>query len=102
MRNEYLIETRTVADEKGNLLYLHYYLTEEIRPSSALPLYRIGIQKLPVSEPRTVEIVWTPPVTDCRALARGLLEKLIRNAVTPFCLLEVLDDLLSAEYSQAS
>ncbi len=101
MRREYLTKTRTVADEKGNLLYLHYYLAEEIRPSSALPLYRIGIQKLPVSEPRAAEIAWTPPVTDSGSLAHSLFDRLIRNAVTPFCLLEVLDDLLSAEYRQA-
>ncbi len=101
MRREYLTKTRTVADEKGNLLYLHYYLAEEIRPSSALPLYRIGIQKLPVSEPRAAEIAWTPPVTDSGSLAHSLFDRLIRNTVTPFCLLEVLDDLLSAEYRQA-
>ena len=29
MQKEYLIETRSVTDEKGNLLHLKYYLIEE-------------------------------------------------------------------------
>ena len=41
MQREFLIETRAVADEKGNLLNLKYYLIEEEAPRSAAPLYRI-------------------------------------------------------------
>ena len=41
MQKEYLIETRSVADEKGNLLNLKYYLIEEEQPLSVMPLYRI-------------------------------------------------------------
>ena len=45
MQKEFLIETRSVADEKGTLLNLKYYLIEEEPPQSAAPLYRICIKK---------------------------------------------------------
>ena len=45
MQREYLIETRSVTDEKGNQLHLKYYLIEEERPASPVPLYRICIKK---------------------------------------------------------
>ena len=45
MQKEYLIETRAVADEKGTLLNLKYYLIEEEQACSPLPLYRICIKK---------------------------------------------------------
>ena len=45
MQKEYLIETRSVTDEKGNLLHLKYYLIEEERPVAPAPLYRICIKK---------------------------------------------------------
>ena len=37
MQKEFLIETRSVADEKGTLLNLKYYLIEEEPPQSAAP-----------------------------------------------------------------
>ena len=50
MQKEYLIETRAVADEKGTLLNLKYYLIEEEQaciPASPVPdLY----QEIPVRE----------------------------------------------------
>ena len=38
MQKEFLIETRAVADEKGNLLILKYYLIEEEQALSVTPL----------------------------------------------------------------
>ncbi len=102
MQKEYLIETRTVADEKGNLLYLNYYLAEEIRSLSTLTLYRIGIRKIPAFRLQEEEERWTPPLSDCEAIALGLLKKLSRNTVTPLCLFEVLDDLMSEGSTQLS
>ena len=61
MQKEYLIETRSVTDEKGNL-----------------------------------------PVSASESRAREMLRSLIKNAVTPVCLLEIVDDMMSLESGQAS
>ena len=37
MQREFLIETRSVTDEKGTLLNLKYYLIEEEQPQSVAP-----------------------------------------------------------------
>ena len=48
MQKEFLIETRTVTDEKGTLLNLKYYLIEE--EASPLPDLR---QKIPIRTSRS-------------------------------------------------
>ena len=63
MQKEYLIETRSVTDEKGNLLHLKYYLIEEERPVSPAPLYRICIKKSLTEYPGVEEAESTPPVS---------------------------------------
>ncbi len=94
MQKEYLIETRAVADEKGTLLNLRYYLIKEERSGSPLPLYRIRITKSFSGNPCIEEVRSTPPVSTSESRARSLLSSLIRNAVTPVCLLEILDDMM--------
>ena len=44
----------------------------------------------------------TPPVSDSESRARSLLSRLIQNAVTPVCLLEIVDDIMTQESGQAS
>ena len=56
MRKEFLIETRAVTDEKGNLLNLKYYLIEEEAPQPAAPLYRICVKKSLSSRPGVEEV----------------------------------------------
>ena len=46
MQKEFLIETRAVADEKGHMLNLKYYLIKEEQPKSVAPLYRICRAKI--------------------------------------------------------
>lgn len=102
MQKEFLIETRAVADEKGNLLHLKYYLIEEEHPQSTAPLYRICIKKSVAEKPGVEEAESTPPVSHSEAFARQMLKKLITNAVTPVCLLEIVDDMMTGESGQAS
>ena len=101
MQKEYLIETRAVADEKGTLLNLKYYLIEEEQACSPLPLYRICIKKSLSGNPEVEETESTPPVSDSESRARSLLSRLIQNAVTPVCLLEIVDDIMTQESGQA-
>ncbi len=102
MYKEFLIETRTVTDEKGSLLNLKYYLIKEKSPHWAVPLYRICVKKTWSERPDTEETERTPPVSDSEAQARRLLGWLIRNTVTPVCLLEIVDELITKEEGQAS
>lgn len=102
MQKEFLIETRAVTDEKGNLLNLKYYLIEEETPQSAVPLYRICIKKSLSERPGVEEAQSTPPVSDSETYARRILRRLISNAVTPVCLLEIVDDIMTKEDMQAS
>ena len=94
MQREYLIETRSVTDE--------YYLIEEKRLVSPAPIYRICIKKSLAECPGVEETESTPPVSDSESRAREMLRGLIKNAVTPVCLLEIVDDMMSLESGQAS
>jgi len=100
MQKEFLIETRSVTDEKGTLLNLKYYLIEEKTPQ-AVPLYRICIKKSFAERPGVEEAESTPPVSDSETHARQMLCQLIKNAVTPVCLLEIVDDMMTKEEGQA-
>ena len=102
MQKEFLIETRSVADEKGTLLNLKYYLIEEEPPQSAAPLYRICIKKSIAEHPGVEETESTPPVSDSELFTRQVLKQRIQNAVTPVCLLEIVDDMITREEGQAS
>lgn len=100
MQKEILIETRAVADEKGTLLNLKYYLIEETE--AAAPLYRICVKKSAAERPGMEEIESTPPVSHSGVFTLQLLRQLIRNAVTPVCLLEIVDDIMTREDGQVS
>ena len=102
MQREFLIETRSVTDEKGTLLNLKYYLIEEEQPQSVAPLYRICIKKSIAERPGVEEAQSTPPVSHSEAFTRQVIGRLIRNAVTPVCLLEIVDELITKEDMQAS
>jgi len=102
MHKEFLIETRSVTDDKGTLLHLKYYLIEETLPPPQTPLYRICIKKSIADRPGVEEAESTPPVSDSETFTRQVLRQLIRNAVTPICLLEIVDDIMTKEDVQTS
>lgn len=97
MQKEFLIETRVVADEKGTLLNLKYYLIEETDSQAPTPLYRICVKKSAAERPGVEEIESTPPVSHSETFTLQVLRQLIQNAVTPVCLLEIVDDLITKE-----
>ena len=102
MHKEFLIETRSVTDEKGTLLNLKYYLIEEEAAPATAPLYRICVKKSIAEHPGVEEAESTPPVSNSETVTRHVLRQLIRNAVTPVCLLEIVDDMITKEDMQAS
>lgn len=102
MQKEFLIETRSVTDEKGRLLNLKYYLIEETPVSEGAPLYRICVKKSITEKPGMEEAESTPPVSHSEHFVRQVLGQLIQNAVTPVCLLEIVDDIITKEDMQVS
>lgn len=100
MQKEFLIETRSVTDEKGTLLNLKYYLIEEKR--LRLSLFTVSASKNRLRSVRaSKKQESTPPVSDSETHARQMLCQLIKNAVTPVCLLEIVDDMMTKEEGQA-
>ena len=53
-------------------------------------------------KPGVEEAESTPPVSHSEIFARQMLRQLITNAVTPVCLLEIVDDMMTGESGQAS
>ncbi|MCI8994239.1 MAG: hypothetical protein HFI30_00920 [Lachnospiraceae bacterium] len=85
----------TCTQGEGPLLHLQYFLTCLDRGNKADTLYGIRVRKY--TEDQTLaEESDTPPISYSEAFVRQLLQHLIHNAVTPMCLLEVLDELISA------
>jgi hypothetical protein len=84
------------------MLNLKYYLIEEEQPASVAPVYRICIKKSIAERPGMEEAESTPPVSHSESFTRQVLTQLIKNAVTPVCLLEIVDDMMTKEDGQAS
>ncbi|MCI8418100.1 MAG: hypothetical protein HFI33_11515 [Lachnospiraceae bacterium] len=76
-------------------LRLKYFLTCRESEEPGGILYGICIRKY-TAENQQPEEAATPPISYSESFVRQLLQHLIENAVTPMCLLEVLDELLSA------
>lgn len=70
---------------------LQYYLTEEEKDRGRA-LY--GIEVKLESEGKK-EIEWTGAISDCQEKVKEIGERLIRCQVTPYVLLEVVDDLFT-------
>lgn len=89
------VQEITCRQDKGTLLHLKYFLTCMDRGSKADTLYGIRVLKY-TEDYALAEEASTPPISYSETFVRQLLQHLIRNAVTPMCLLEVLDELVSA------
>ena len=72
-------------------IFVQYYLTEEEKGRSET-LY--GIEVKLESEGKK-EIEWTGAISECYKKVKELGERLMRCQVTPYVLLEVVDDLFT-------
>ena len=78
----------------GTTLRLAYYLTRWTSEDLSTPLYGICVRKSE-AEAGEFEETATPPISSSEDFVRQLLQHVITHAVTPLCLLEVLDELAS-------
>ncbi len=93
---EYIpIEELTCQPSGGPSLRLQYFLTCRKPEGPGGALYGICVRKYTDISQQPEEAA-TPPISYSQTFVRQLLQHLIQNAVTPMCLLEVLDELLSA------
>ena len=79
----------------GEPLRLQYFLTRRPSLDTSLFLYGICVRKYSGDQCTPEEAV-TPPISYSEGFVRQLLQHLIQNAVTPLCLLETLDELLTS------
>ncbi len=84
----------TRSKSNGQPLRIQYFLTCRESAQASQSLYGICVRKYTGDEALPEEAV-TPPISYSEEFVRQLLQHLIRNAVTPMCLLEVLDELLT-------
>lgn len=74
---------------RGNNVSLEYYLTEE-KKEGKNNLYGIQIE---LRNREKIESERTGIISDCKDKVEQFLEKLMKCAITPYVLLEVVDDL---------
>lgn len=97
-RNE-VREERNVTAEDGVEYHLSYSLiTVESEEWPGVMLYGIGIAMIRTEGSlRQEEADEVPCLTDSRELAENWLNTLAAEAVTPLCLAEILDDLVTEQ-----
>ena len=93
MKTRYFVGLRQIELDNREELLLEYYLVEEGKERG--PVFGIEITGRYESKPQhpfTQE--YTGPISDDAGLVRRLAEKLCLGTVTPFTLLEQVDQLL--------
>lgn len=85
--------TQTKSD--GTVLHLTYSLTSRESEFPHHLLYGICVRKQEYGQSQPEE-ARTPPISYSEHFVRRLLQQVITHGVTPMCLLEVIDELLSA------
>jgi len=87
---ERVLECRELEMENGERVEVKYLLVTNESQNDRVRTYGIGIQKL--NEKEVVE-----KLTESEEKAKGWIDKLARNQITPMCLIEVLDELISRD-----
>lgn len=98
MKTCHSIQTRELTQIKsdGTRIHLTYNLMEHRPEESPLPLYGIRV-RLREDNAESCQEVMTPPISGSDSFVLQLLDKIARCAVTPTCLLEVLDEQISLQ-----
>ncbi len=83
-------ERRFISD-RGLGVHLNYYLTKKTGRTAYDALYGIRIEKRIQGERDESE--QTPALSASRQIVEQLAGKLMAGAVTPVCMMEIIDDL---------
>ena len=102
MKDITLAGTRTVKYGKNKSMKLMYYFVEEYRGHNYKnPLYGIRIVKCTKQKGKLVkEQEYTGPVSYSKELVWQMMEKMMGNLVTPYSMLEIVDDFITKELSR--
>lgn len=97
MKAEYLIGSREIAG-RGRKLKLDYYLIEELRDSNGAALYGMRIKR-ELRMPGRVERMQESgkAISYSRTYVEQMIRLFMKNAVTPFTMLELIDEYVSRE-----
>lgn len=104
MRELRLAGERSFENENRQRTSLFYYLVEDHRDMVVdTPLYGIQVQKQVKENGKIVKEKETAvAISYSEDFVKQLLYDLIHNMVTPMCLLEVLDDLVTKEINYSA
>ena len=89
------IKNTTHKKSDGSAFILTYSLVTFFSSDSKIPLYGISVSLQKAGCPP--EEVLSPPISASEPYVRELITRIIRNKVTPLCLLEVLDECLGLD-----
>ena len=83
---------REFVSDRGLGIHLNYYLTKKTGRTAYDALYGIRIEKTVQGEQEETE--QTPALSASRQMVEQLAGKLMAGAVTPICMIEIIDDLM--------
>jgi hypothetical protein len=93
MKKLYLEGTKIMILENDKEVKLDYYLVEDCKErGQQVLLYGIKIVK---HLENYLEMEYTDPISYSKDLVKGIVHKLWCNEVTPYSMLEIVDDLVS-------
>ncbi len=96
MRNIKLAGEKIFENEDRHSVQLSYYLLEDQRDLAGTPLYGIQVVKQVRDHGEIVKETETAAaISYSEAFVRQILFELIEHTVTPMCLLEVVDDMVT-------
>lgn len=87
----FLMGERRFTSDRGLGVHLNYYLTKKTGRTAYDALYGIRIEKKVQGEQEETE--QTPALSASWQMVEQLAGKLIDGAVTPVCMMEIIDDL---------
>ncbi|MDO5294019.1 MAG: DUF6514 family protein [bacterium] len=92
MREQKLITTKVAGNDDNKKLMLEYYLTEKKSEETEEVIYGISVTK---QSDEGIESDVVDNISYKKEKVLDLLHILSENTVTPICLAEVLDDLIT-------
>lgn len=99
MKQMILVGMKEFEGDDGQLIQVEYYFTKDNRgDQDRTPLCGIQLikwNKMKEAVEKEVEIL--PAISYSERFVRQILDKLMRNTVTPMQMTEVIDDLVSQE-----
>lgn len=98
MKEEIYTGENTFQNDEGNKFLLKYYIIKEFINTIDFtkPLFKIAVYKYDVSNyENVIETEESTAISQSISVVKKMAEQLRELRITPICMLEVLDDLIS-------